>query len=67
MHNLTKLSSNAGKVKFEGLVNLLRYMMENKTLDLNYCAEIKDVDLSDLLRQDSIKTENQLMDLYDYI
>ena len=39
--------------------------MGNKTLGLNYYANMKDAPLSDLLRQASINTENQLRDLYD--
>ena len=36
VHNLAKLSVNPGKVHFEGLVHLLRYIRDNKTLVLNY-------------------------------
>ena len=39
--------------------------MENKTLGLNYYADMKDAPLSDLLIQASINTENQLMSIYD--
>ena len=63
LHKLEKFSSNPGKVQFEGLVHLLRYIRYNKNLILNYYAEMKDAPLSDLLIQSSIKTENQLMDL----
>ena len=61
VHKLAKFSSNPGKVNFEVLVHLLRYIRENKILVLNYYANIKYVPLSDLLRQDSNKTANQLM------
>ena len=63
LHKLEKFSSNPGKVHFEGLVHLLRYIRYNKNLVLKYYADMKDAPLSDLLIQSSIKTENQLMDL----
>ena len=66
LHKLAKFSSNPDKVYFEGLVILLRFIRDNKTLGLNYYAGIKDVTLSDLLRQDNIYTENQLMAFSDY-
>ena len=34
LHKLAKFSANPGKVHFEGLVHLLRYIRDNKTLDL---------------------------------
>ena len=40
--------------------------MGNKTLGLNYYANMKDAPLSDLLRQAIIKTENQFIYFYDY-
>ena len=49
------------------LVHLLRYIMDNKTLVLNYYDKMKDVPLYDLLRQNIIKTENQLIVFSDYI
>ena len=33
VHKLAKFSSNTGKVNFEGLVHLLRYIRDNATLD----------------------------------
>ena len=39
--------------------------MDNKTLGLNYYADMNDAPVSDLLRQASIKTENPLMDFPD--
>ena len=45
--------------------NMLRYIRENKTLVLKYYVYTKDAPLSDLLRQDIIKTDNQLMAFYD--
>ena len=34
VQKLAKFSANPGKVHFEGLINLLRYIMYNKTLGL---------------------------------
>ena len=36
VHKLGKFSANPGKVKFEGLIHLLRYIRDNKTLRLKY-------------------------------
>ena len=41
---------------------MLIYIRDNKTLGFNYYSEMKDAPLSDLLIQDSINTENQLVD-----
>ena len=38
LHKLAKLSVNPGKVHFERLVNLLRYIRDNKTLVLKFKA-----------------------------
>ena len=62
MHKLTKFSANPGKVHFEGLVHLLRYIRDNKTLGLKYYSDMNDTPVSYLLQQASIKTKNQLMD-----
>ena len=59
---LSKVSANSGKVHFEGLMNLLRYIRDNKTLVLKYYADMNDAPVTDLLRQASITTENHLMD-----
>ena len=67
VHKLEKFSANPGKVQFEGLVNILRYIRENKTLGLKYYADMNDAPVTDLLRQASIKTENHLMDFSDSI
>ena len=67
VHKLAKFSSNPGKVHFEVLVHLLRYIRENKTLGLKYYADMNDAPVSDLLRQSSIETENHLMNFSDYI
>ena len=58
---LAKFSANPGKSYFEGLVHLLSYIRDNKTLGLDYYANINDAPVSDILRQASIKNENQLM------
>ena len=67
LQKLSNFSSNPGRVHFEGLVNLLRYIIDNKTLSLNHYADMKDAPLTDLLRQARIKNENQLMAFYDSI
>ena len=61
VHKLAKVLSNTGKLHFDVLVHLLRYIRENNTLRLNYYADMKDAPLYDLLIQDSINTVNQLM------
>ena len=65
VHKLAKFSANPGKVHFEGLIHLLRYIRDNKTLGLKYYADIRYAILSDLLSQASIKTKNQLIDFSD--
>ena len=40
VHKLAKFSANPGKVHFEGLVHLLRYIRYNKTLGLKYYADL---------------------------
>ena len=40
----------------------MRYIRDNKTLGLKYYTDMNDAPISDLLRQASIKTDNQLMD-----
>ena len=66
VYKLAKFSANPGKVHFEGLVHLLRYIRDNKTLGLKYYVDMNDAPLTDLLRQASIKTENHLMDFSYY-
>ena len=58
VHKLAEFSENTSKVHFEGLVHLLGYIRYNKTLGLEYYANINDAPVSDLLRQASINTEN---------
>ena len=67
VHKSAKFSKNPGKVQFEGLVHLLRYIRENKTLGLKYYADMNDAPVSDLLKQASIKTDNHLMAFSDSI
>ena len=50
VHKLETFSSNPDKVRFEGLVHLLRYIREDKTFGLKYYADMKYGTLSDLLR-----------------
>ena len=61
MQKLAKFSANPGKVHFEGLVHILRYIRYNNNLGLKYYVEMNDAPVSDLLRQASIKTENHSM------
>ena len=65
VHKLAIFSSKPGKVYFEGLVHLLRYIRDNNTLFLKYYADINDSPESYLLRQVIINTENQLMAFSD--
>ena len=65
VQNLAKFSANPGKVHFEGLIHLLRYTRDNKTLVLKYYAYLNDALVTDLLRKASIKTKNHLMDFSD--
>ena len=58
---LAIFSSNPGKVHFEGLVHLLRYIRDNKTLGLKYYSDMKDAPSSDLMIQYNINTKNQFM------
>ena len=52
---------NPGKVHFEGLIHLLRYIRDNKNFGLKYYADLNDAPVTDLLRQAIIKTKNHLM------
>ena len=65
LQKLAKFSANPGKLHFELLVHLLRYIRDNNTLGLKYYTDMNDSPVTDLLRQDSIKTENHLMAFYD--
>ena len=55
-HKMSKFSSNPGRVHFEGLVHLLRYIRNNNNLGLKYYTKIEHAPLSKLLGQASIKT-----------
>ena len=66
VHKLETYSSKTGKVQFEGLVHLLRYIRYNNTLALKYYTNINNAPVFDLLRQASTKTENRLTDFYDF-
>ena len=65
VHKLAKFSANPGKVHFEGLVHLLRYIRDNKKLGLKYYADMNDAPVTDLLRQANLKTRNHLMAFSD--
>ena len=65
VHKLAEFSANPGNVHFEGLVHLLRYIRDNKTLGLKYYADLNDAPVTDLLRQANIKTKNHLMAFSD--
>ena len=65
VHKLANCSANPGKVHFEGLIHLLRYIRYNNTLELKYYADINNAPVTDLLRQASIKTKNHLMAFSD--
>ena len=67
VHKLEKFSSKPGKLHFEGLVHLFRYIKNNKTLVFNYYADMNDAPVYDMLRQSNIKNENQLMYFCDSI
>ena len=64
VQKLAKLSANPGKVHFEGLIHLMRYIRDNKNFGLNYYADLNDAPVTDLLRQANIKTKNHLMAFY---
>ena len=66
LHKLANVSENPGKVQFEGLINLLRYIRDNNTLGLKYYVDQNDAPVTDLLRQANIKTKNHLMDFSDH-
>ena len=55
------VSKNPGKVHSEGLIHLLRYIRDNKTLVLKYYVDLNDAPVTDLLRQANIKTKNNFM------
>ena len=66
VQKLAKFPENPGKVHVEGLVHILRYIMENINLGLKCYADMNDAPVTQLLRQASIKTENHLMNFSDF-
>ena len=67
LQNLSKFSSNTGKVHVDVLVHLLRYIRDNNNSGLRYFANIEDAHISDLFRQAILNTEKQFMVFSDYI
>ena len=65
VHKLEKFSANPGKVHFEELVHLLRYIRDNKTLGLKYYDDLNDAPVTDILIQANINTKNHLMEFSD--
>ena len=65
VHKLAIFSANPGKLHFEGLVHLLRYIRNNKTLGLKYYPDLKDAPVTDFLIQSNINTKNHLMAFSD--
>ena len=65
VHKLAKFSANPGKVHFEGLIHLLRYIKYNKTLVLKYYEDMNDAPVTDPLIQANIKTKKHLMAFSD--
>ena len=65
VHKLAIFLANPGKIHFEGLVHLLIYIRDNKTLGLKYYADLNDAPVTDLLRQANIKTKNHFMTFSD--
>ena len=66
VHKLANFSANLCKVHFEGLIQWLRYIRDNKTLGLKYYADPNDAPVTDILRQANINNKNRLMDFSDY-
>ena len=60
VHKLEAFSENPGKVHFEGCINLLRYIRDNKTLGLKYYVDMNDAPVTDLLRQANILVQESL-------
>ena len=67
VHKLEMFLSNIGKVNFEGLVHLLKYIRDINILGLRYYDTIEDATSYELFRQTRIKTDNQLMVFSDSI
>ena len=67
VQKLAKFSVNTGKIHFEGLIHLLRCIRENKTLGLKSYADLNYAQVTDILRQANIKTNNHLVAFSDSI
>ena len=65
MQKLEQFSENPGRVRFEGMLHLLKYIWDNTILVLKYYLDINDVLVSGLLIQSIIKTENDLISFSD--
>ena len=65
VHKLAKFSANPGKAKFQGLIPLLRYIRDKKTLGLKYYTDLNDAPVTGILRHANIKTKNHLMAFSD--
>ena len=65
VHKLEKFSENPVKLHFEGLIHLLRYIGDNKTLGMKYYADLNDAPVTDLLRKSNIKINNHFMAFSD--
>ena len=65
LQKLANFSANPGKVHFEGLIHLLRYIRYNKTLGLKYYEYLNDAPVTYLFRQSNIKTKTHLMAFSD--
>ena len=57
VQKLAKFSANPGRVHFEELIHLLRYIRDNKTLGLKYYADLNDAPETDILREANKSTE----------
>ena len=65
VQKLANVSENPGKIHFEGLIHLLRYIRDSNHLGMKYYADLNDAPVTDFLRQVHIKTNNHLMDFSD--
>ena len=64
VHKLAKFSANYSKVHFEVLIHFLINIRHYNNLGLKYYADLNDAPVTDLLRQDNIKTNNSLMGFF---
>ena len=65
VYKLAHFSANPGKVQFEGLIHLLRFIRDKNIVGLKYYADLTDAPVAELLRQASIKSKNHLMAFSD--